>query len=111
MPCNSDHMMPNQRELDMSRILCFLRELDDLTYPARWLDGYHPEAYDKTLAKDVHDKYTKKLCDKLQGVDVSGYSLELQMWWRDHQAADAKRKEKEEDEDDFHLNYHREYTL
>jgi len=36
-----------------------------------------------------------ELCQKLQNVDISEYSLEMQMWWRDHQKADKARIERE----------------
>lgn len=36
-----------------------------------------------------------ELCLRLQVADVTKYSLELQMWWRDHQAADKARLEHE----------------
>lgn len=39
-----------------------------------------------------------KLCSKLQKADVSAYSLEMQIWWRDHQKADKKRLQAELDE-------------
>lgn len=41
------------------------------------------------------DKNTAKLCSILQTKDVTQYSLEMQMWWRDHQIADKKRIQEE----------------
>jgi hypothetical protein len=35
------------------------------------------------------------LCEMLEGLDVTKFSLEMQMWWRDHQAADKARIKKE----------------
>jgi hypothetical protein len=34
------------------------------------------------------------LCARLRQVDVTQYSLEMQLWWRDHQQVDALRKAK-----------------
>ena len=31
----------------------------------------------------------------LQNIDTSKYSLEMQLWWREHQKADKERIEKE----------------
>jgi len=39
------------------------------------------------------DRLTAHLCGKLKSVDVTSYSLELQIWWRDHQKADRDREE------------------
>ena len=54
-------------------------------------DGYHKDVYDKTT-KGILDEKVAELCSKLQDVeDVKKYSLEMQMWWRDHQKADKAR--------------------
>lgn len=49
------------------------------------------------VSKKRADDVTECLCAKLQAddVDIKERSLEMQMWWRDHQAADAKRLEQE----------------
>jgi len=39
------------------------------------------------------DRLTAHLCERLKSVDLAPYSLELQMWWRDHQKADRDREE------------------
>lgn len=36
------------------------------------------------------------LCHRLSSTDVTKYSLEMQIWWRNHQQADIIRIEKEE---------------
>lgn len=54
-------------------------------------DGYHPEAYNKHITKEMLDFYTEELCSLLQKIDVSTLSLEAQIWWRDHQIADKER--------------------
>ena len=48
------------------------------------------------------DHKTDLLCTWCQSNDVSKQSLELQIWWRDHQEWDAQRiaDELEEEEDD-----------
>lgn len=58
-----------------------------------WGDGFDKRVYSKTITKEDLDEKTAELCSKLKEIeDVSKYSLELQMWWRDHQIADQKRK-------------------
>lgn len=96
MGCNSDYMNPNDAEKSASLMLCLLDELDGKKHRNKsHLDGYHPKAYMKNCSKDTLDKLTVELCSKLQKVDVTKYSLELQIWWRDHQAADKARVEQE----------------
>lgn len=43
------------------------------------------------------DKHTEMLCNFCQSNDVKDYSLELQIWWRDHQKKDAERLRKEQE--------------
>ncbi|MGH1470146.1 MAG: hypothetical protein ACRBCS_03075 [Cellvibrionaceae bacterium] len=43
------------------------------------------------------DQHTAMLCEFCQKNDVSKYSLELQIWWRDHQKADKDRLEREQE--------------
>jgi hypothetical protein len=45
------------------------------------------------------DELTAELCARISKVkDLSKYSLELQVWARDHKIADAKRKRREAEE-------------
>lgn len=91
MPCNSDHMNPHPNEVVASQCLTLLDELNGKKFKSDNYEGYHPKAYGKGLNKEDCDKLTDKLCKKLQKTDVTKYSLELQMWWRDHQTADKRR--------------------
>lgn len=93
MPCNSDYLYPNESEVELSRVVCLL---DEAEYglaidPCRW-NGSHPKVYNKGLGKADADWLVSRLCDRLRQVpDIRVYSLELQIWWRNHLAADAKR--------------------
>jgi len=49
----------------------------------------------KTKKGSHIEQLTVKLCERLQIEDVTKYSLELQIWWRDHQKADKARVERE----------------
>ncbi len=95
MGCRSDYMEPNSQEKALSQVACFLDELDGKKDPLQHLDGMHPSVYNKGLTEKQADKLVAKLCKRCQEVDVTKYSLELQIWWRDHQAADKRRVEEE----------------
>ena len=69
-----------------------LDELDGKEIDQHHWRGYHPRVYSQRVDGD---KMVAKLCKGLQSVDVKDYSLEMQIWWRDHQAADKARVEAE----------------
>ena len=85
MPCKCDYMEPNRRELESKVVLNLLHEvgLEESKI------GYYGRV--KTVDED-----TRKLCKFCQENDVTNYSLELQIWWRDHKEMDKKRREMEE---------------
>ena len=93
MPCNSDYMDASNKEIELSKVACLLDELNGQPINDASWEGYHPKIYNKDFIDG--DKLVKTLCEKLQKVNVKDYSLEMQMWWRDHQKADKKRLESE----------------
>lgn len=93
MPCNSDYLNPTSREKDLSNIYYFLDELKTGKLSKNFGDGYHKKVYSKHLSKKIADKKVQELCSKLKKVNVKKYSLEMQIWWRDHQKADKERLE------------------
>ncbi len=96
MPCNSSYMDPTQGELNLATVYQLLDEIKTGKLTEDFPDGFDNRAYGKSdadIQKDL-DKRTAELCKKLQKLDVKKYSLELQMWWRDHQKADKERIEK-----------------
>lgn len=95
MPCNSDYMEANEREVLLSRTACLLDELNGATEINRshW-NGYHPLVYNKG-GIDLGDTLVNALCERLQHEDVTKRSLEMQIWWRDHLKADGERLERE----------------
>lgn len=101
MPCNSDYMNPNDLEENASTVLCLLAELKGQYVRPEWRKGYHPSAYCKGMTKAKLDALVADLCGKLKGEDVTQYSLEMQIWWRDHLAADAAREAEERKEADL----------
>jgi hypothetical protein len=102
MPCNSDHLRSTGLEVECSRILLLLDELDGKGPPkpksGGW-DGYDKRVYNERLDRVFADELTAELCARISKVkDLSKYSLELQVWARDHKIADAKRKKREAEE-------------
>lgn len=90
MPCQSSHCESTREEVVASQMFCILDELDGKEFVKSHWSGYHPLAYGKEV--DLHS-LASKVCSRLQQQDVSRLSLEAQMWWRDHQAADRRRIE------------------
>jgi hypothetical protein len=95
MPCNSDYMNATQHEINLSVVYGLLDEINTGKLPKNFGDGYDKRVYNKHLSKEHLDEKTEELCNKLQNTDVSKFSLEMQMWWRDHQKADKDRLQKE----------------
>ena len=99
MPCNADYMQSNDRERKLSQVACLLDELEGKTKIDRshWV-GYHPRVYGKLATLDG-DALVAQLCDRLQGTPrcVDEYSLEMQIWWRDHKEADRIRLQTKRD--------------
>jgi hypothetical protein len=93
MPCKCDYMEASGLEVQLSRVACLLDELDGKQWDSSHWRGYHPAVYNKPVVNG--NKMVSELCERLQSADVTKYSLELQMWWRDHQKADKERVEHE----------------
>lgn len=94
MPCNSDHMKANSLEIKSSKLLCILEEIKNgkEIKPNAWR-GYHSEAYDNKKTQEDCDEMAQEICDILTEKGAEKFSLEVQMWWRDHQKADKARAE------------------
>lgn len=95
MPCNSDYMNATQHDINLSVVYGLLDELETSKLPKNFGNGYDSRIYGQGLSKEHLDEKTEELCSKLQNTDVSKFSLEMQMWWRDHQKADKERLIKE----------------
>ena len=99
MPCNCDHMHPNEWERELSRVLMLLDEHSTcvpVDYKSQAWAGYHKAAYCAGDLKPRLDSATAELCARLSSVkDIRGYSPEMQMWWREHQEADAAKRFRE----------------
>ena len=89
MPCNCDYMNPSAEEIEVSKMACILDELNGGEIDKTYWKGYHPKVYSQTYDR-YNNPVSKKeleaiLVDALSKVDVTQYSLEVQMWWRDYQ--------------------------
>ncbi len=99
MPCDSSHMEPNAGEINRSKVLALLQELRTGKLPKYYGNGMYSEVYCQSTAP--LDAEVRQLCEKLKTQDaetpgkIKHRSLEMQMWWRDHQRADEKRKKEE----------------
>ncbi len=94
MPCNSSYQDPTQFEIELSKVYALLDELETGNLKDGWNTGMDSRVYNKYLDKSILDEKTAELCSKLQKIStrrLSKFSLEMQIWWRDHQAADKKR--------------------
>ena len=95
MPCNSDYLEPNGIEIELSKVYQLLDELNGKKLPKSYGDGFDKRVYDKRFEKKDLDEKVRELCSSLKlEPDVTKYSLELQIWWRDHKKVDRKREKK-----------------
>ena len=95
MPCNCDYMDPTNIEVEMSNVHLLLDELSGLGPPKnKWNKGTHPKARGwRTEYTPEDNKCVESLCSMLKKVeDVKKYSLEMQIWWRNHKEQDEKRR-------------------
>lgn len=91
MPCYCDP--PSDLEEEVQKTSELVREIDGKTF-----DHSDPES--RMKSDDVIlQKNTRKLCKWCKENDdkVASMSLELQLWWRDHQRADAKHKKEQKE--------------
>lgn len=89
MPCSCDgYELPTEKVIAASRALLVIEELrGNPSPPWRWQSPPMLMHY-----KEDQDVAVAKACKMIKKVDVTQCSLELQIWWRDHQEADRKRE-------------------
>ena len=101
MPCRCYEEEPSERMIEGSRVGCLLDEFfEKIPVDKKYWDGtcIHPRVHHNGCNID---QLTDALCYHLSKVDVTNYSLEIQMWWRDHQIADAKRIKEEAEQEEL----------
>jgi len=82
-------MHHTDREAESGRVLELLKEIAGQPF-----DHENPSYYGRPATLDAD---TAQLCAwcRDHGSTIYGMSLELQLWWKRHQRADAKREERE----------------
>lgn len=96
MPCDSSHMQATGEEKTASMLIVLLDELDGQgpPNPRTYGNGYDPRTYNMGEKAPTSHEMARELCERLQAMKpetIARHSLELQMWWRDHQEADRER--------------------
>ena len=87
MPCVSDYLQPTSREKESVRVRRFMKEIGRLTPVGE--RELPPQIYGVV---ELLDEDTDTLCQWCRTHDVTKMSLELQLWWKRHHKADARRK-------------------
>ena len=102
MPCRSDYLECNPLEKKGSIVYALLDELatgKHVNPQSNRYQGYDDRCYcNGSFNKTALDRITDKLCKKLSCLkpsEVKLCSLELQIWYRDHQKHDKERNEKQ----------------
>ena len=99
MPCSSSHMDSTLLEQELSRVFAFLDEVNyKITeHSENFGSGYDDRVYGKATQR-LLDYKTSLLCATITNTSrpLSKFSLELQLWWRDHQRLDAARAKTKE---------------
>lgn len=102
MPCTDPYASagPTEREKEISKVFRLCDEARGLgpPDPQTFSDGQDPRAYRKNVPPQQRDELVSYLCGHLQRKrpdEIARYSLEMQMWWRDHQKHDAERVQRE----------------
>lgn len=88
MDCDSSYLEANWKEVALSQVACLLDELDGVHFSKSHWRGYHPRVYSMRVDGGA---LAAELRSKLQNDDVTRRSLEMQIWWRDHQCDDGMR--------------------
>ena len=98
MPCRNEGFdRSDPRKDEACRVQTLIDELSGRQFNKDNYDGCHHNYTNRSVTQKELDNMTAALCEKLQKTDATKYSLELQMWWRDHQAADKRRTQIELD--------------
>jgi len=97
MPCDSSHLRATGTEIRASEIMALKEELKTGKLPEYYGNGYYSEVYGQPNAHNLDDgvRYLCRQLERKKPNEIKGYSLEMQMFWRDHQRADRMRKNEE----------------
>jgi hypothetical protein len=103
MPCTYDESYAEARDREKFMEECnlvhwLLLEVNGGTVTDEQRGGKYPNPRGGNVRwyHDDLERATAELCGKLKDVeDVTRFSLELQLWWKRHQLADANREAKD----------------
>lgn len=101
MPCQSDYLAPNEFEREGVRAWLVYDEIktNKRISPKEWASCTDRRAYGNwEFQKKDLDNLTANICKDLSQwskFSLQAATLELQMWWRDHQKADRAREQRE----------------
>jgi hypothetical protein len=84
MPCDASHCEHTAREAESGRVLELFKEISGQPF-----DHDNPNYYGVVATLDTD---TARLCEWCRTHDVTKQSLELQLWWQQHQKHDAARE-------------------
>lgn len=90
MPCHVDP--PSKREIAERKLNDFLDEIGEKSPKTEYL--FLGSGKGRKLSVN---EMSVVLCDYCKSHPVSGLSLELQIWWRDHQRDDARHLQEEQE--------------
>jgi len=95
MGCNSDYLEPTNQEVEASKVLALLEEVKTGVLPDYFGQGSYHVVYNGH-AERILEISVPSLCKELSKKsesEIKSFSLELQLWWRDHLKADKERLE------------------
>jgi hypothetical protein len=75
--------------------MCVIDEFSGKAPTRSSRNGYHPGAYNRALTRAHMDKIIAKACQLCRDAGpetLKQMTLETQMWWRDHQVIDERKK-------------------
>jgi hypothetical protein len=89
-------MNPTELETNLSKVYGLFDELRTGKLPKEFGTGYDKRVYNRGITQQKLNEKVEELCSLLKKKkDITKYSLEMQVWWRDHQKADKEREKKE----------------
>lgn len=80
---------------DAGLVECLLDELNGVDRSSIIRTPWKHPAANAVASLRQENSRTALLCERLRKLDVTRYSLELQLWWRDHKKWDSARVQRQ----------------
>lgn len=87
---DQNYLNSTRKEKELSKIYGLLDELKTGKLPDNYGDGYDERVYNRGHDENHFKRKEQQLIRELMTIDVTKYSLELQMWWRDYNIKNTK---------------------